>query len=495
MWVFDPETLRFLAVNSAAVHHYGYSIGEFLSMRVKDIRPAEEVPRLLGKITNGTFGSVERYHETWKHRKKDGTIIDVEISSQPIMFRAVKAVFVLAHDVTEHRKLEQQFRYAQKMEAIGRLAGGVAHDFNNLLMVISSHVQLVWGHLGDPPRVDRYMNQIMSAVDRATLLTRQLLAFGRKQMQDLRVLDLNSIVPEFCKMLPGLLGADMEVVVRTSPRECLVYSDKAQIEQVIMNLVVNARDAMPKGGTLTIETDKLKLGREYFPSHGVDAKPGNYVMLAVTDTGIGMDASTQSQIFEPFFTTKEPGKGTGLGLSTVYGIVKQSGGYTWVYSELGIGTTFKVYLPYAEAPVEEEVQAPITEPDARGEETILLVEDEAALRPAITEFLGSYGYSVLATANAAEALRLTTSYNGPIDLLLTDLVMPGLGGLELARKVRELRPGIRVVFMSGYTEQTAKAEALGKPEFYVQKPFSLPTLAAIARRALDSGEKRPRVFS
>src|SRR6266567_8394076 len=431
MWVFDIETLRFLAVNDAAIHHYGYSVSEFLSMTVKDIRPAEEVPRLLQTVADETFGSVEHYDEPWKHKKKDGTVIEVEISSHPMMFRAVKASLVLANDVTEHRKLEQQFRYAQKMEAIGRLAGGVAHDFNNLLMVIGSHAQLIWGHLGDTMRVDRYMKQIMSAIDRATLLTRQLLAFGRKQFQDLRILDLNSIVPEFCKMLPGLLGSDIEVVVRTSPRSCLVYSDKAQIEQVIMNLIVNARDAMPKGGTITIETDRQKLGREYFPSRGVNAQPGDYVKLAVTDTGTGMDSNTQSQIFEPFFTTKEPGKGTGLGLSTVYGIVKQSGGYTWVYSEPGIGTTFKVYLPYAEAPVEEEVQAPITEPDARGEETVLLVEDEAALRPAITEFLESYGYSVLATANAAEALRVTTSYNGSIDLLLTDLVMPGLGGLEL----------------------------------------------------------------
>ena len=494
MWVFDPETLRFLAVNNAAIHHYGYSVAEFLSMTVKSILPAEEVPRLLESIEDATFGTVERYHEMWKHRKKDGTIIEAEISSQPILFRAVRASLVLAHDVTEHRKLEQQFRYAQKMEAIGRLAGGVAHDFNNLLMVISSHTQLIREHLGEPSRIDRYMKHITSAIDKATLLTKQLLAFGRKQILDLRVLDLNSIVPEFCKMLPGLLGSDIEVVVRPSERQCLVYSDKTQIEQVIMNLVVNARDAMPKGGTLTIETDRVKLGREYFPSHGVDAQPGNYVMLAVTDTGTGMDGITQSQIFEPFFTTKQPGKGTGLGLSTVYGIVKQSGGYTWVYSELGIGTTFKVYLPYSEAPVEEEVQAPMAEPDARGDETILLVEDEAALRAAISEFLESHGYCVVSAANAAEALRVASDYDGVIDLLLTDLVMPGLGGSELADKMLELRPGIRVVYMSGYTERTAKAETIGRPEFYVQKPFSLATLAAVARRALDRDEKRlPKV--
>jgi nitrogen-specific signal transduction histidine kinase/ActR/RegA family two-component response regulator len=406
------------------------------------------------------------------------------------VFRKIKASLVLAHDVTEHRKLEQQFRYAQKMEAIGRLAGGVAHDFNNLLMVIGSHVQLLREHLREPERVDRYANQIMGAIERATLLTKQLLAFGRKQIQDLRVLDLNVLVPEFCKMLPGLLGADIELAVRTSPRLCRVFSDKAQVEQVIMNLVINSRDAMPKGGTITIETDRTKLGREYFPTHGVSATPGEYAMLAITDTGAGMDSETQSHIFEPFFTTKEPGKGTGLGLSTVYGIVKQSGGYIWVYSEPGIGTSFKVYLPYAETAVEAEPQVQVEEPSAGGEETILLVEDEAALRTAVCEFLESRGYRVLSAGNAAEALQIATSHSGAIDLLLTDLVMPGIGGLELAEKMAELRPGISLVYMSGYTEQTVRPGAFEKPQFYIQKPFSLPALSSIARRALDADKKR-----
>jgi two-component system cell cycle sensor histidine kinase/response regulator CckA len=495
MWVFDTETLRFLAVNNAAVHHYGYSVSEFLSMTVRDIRPPEEVPRLLQRIKDGTFGSVAHHHEVWKHRTKDGSIIDVEISSEPIVFRAVNASLVLAHDVTEHRKLEQQFRYAQKMEAIGRLAGGVAHDFNNLLMVIGSHVQLLREHLREPDRVDRYTKHIHDAIERAALLTKQLLAFGRKQIQDLRVLDLNSIVPEFCKMLPGLLGADIEVVVRPCPRQCLVYSDKAQIEQVIMNLAVNARDAMPKGGRLTIETERQRLGREYFPTHEVSATPGEYVVLAVTDTGMGMDTDTQSQIFEPFFTTKEAGKGTGLGLSTVYGIIKQSGGYIWVYSELGVGTTFKVYLPYAEAPVEPESQTLVEEPDSRGSETVLLVEDEAALRTAICEFLESHGYRVLPAANSAEALRLAATCSEPLNLLLTDLVTPGIGGLELAEKVLEVHPDVRVVYMSGYTDQIAKQKAFEKPRFYIQKPFSLAALSAIARRALNSGGKHPPVVS
>jgi two-component system, cell cycle sensor histidine kinase and response regulator CckA len=497
MWVFDTETLRFLAVNDAAVHHYGYSVSEFLSMTIKDIRPSDEVPRLVQRVKDGTFGTVEHYHELWKHRTKDGSVIDVEISSQPIMFRSVHAALVLGHDVTEHRKLEQQFRYAQKMEAIGRLAGGVAHDFNNLLMVIASHVQLIKEHLGEPHRVNKYVNNVTGAIDRATLLTKQLLAFGRRQIQDLRVIDLNAIVPEFSKMLPALLGADIAVVVQTSPRECLVYSDKSQIEQVIMNLVVNARDAMPKGGTLTLETDRVSLGREYFPAHGVEAKAGEYVMLAVTDTGMGMDANTQLQVFEPFFTTKEVGKGTGLGLSTVYGIVKQSDGYIWLYSEVGIGTTFKVYLPYATAPLEmgEEPAPLVEESEARGTETILLVEDEAALLTTTAEFLESRGYRVLSAANAAEAIRASNSYKDEIHLLMTDLVMPGLGGLELSEKLTQLRPGLRVVYMSGYTEQTARPEAFERPRFYLQKPFSLSTLSAIARRALDAKQERPPAFS
>ena len=487
MWVFDAETLRFLAVNEAAVRHYGYSLSDFLSMTIRDVRPAEEVARLLQRVKDGAYGSVEHYHELWKHKKKDGTMIDVEISSQPITFRAVKASLVLAHDVTEQRKLEQQFRYAQKMEAIGRLAVGVAHDFNNLLMVISSHAELIRDHLGDARRVERYVKHIRSAIDKAGLLTVQLLTFGRKQLQELRVLDLNAVVAEFSKLLPGLLGTDIEVVVRTSERECFVYSDKAQIEQVIMNLVVNARDAMPKGGTLTIETDRLRLAREYFPTHGVEARPGDYVMLAITDTGIGMDARTQSQIFEPFFTTKEPGKGTGLGLSTVYGIAKQSEGYTWVYSEVGIGTAVKVYFPYTLAPVVAEEEAPVVEEsEVGGEETILLVEDEAALRAATGEFLESKGYRVLPAANAAEALRIANDYQQGIHLLMTDLVMPGLGGVELAEKLMEVRPATRVVYMSGYTERTARPGDFEQPRFYIQKPFTLPALSAIARRALDS---------
>jgi two-component system, cell cycle sensor histidine kinase and response regulator CckA len=340
MWVFDNNTLRFLAVNNAAIRHYGYSLRDFFSMSVSEIRPREDIERFVQSVERQRERhSLESYGELWKHKKKDGTIIDVEISSQPIKFRGIDAQLVLAHDVTDRLTLEREFRQAQKMEAIGRLAGGVAHDFNNLLMVISGFTQLIAEQEHNNEKIGKYVPQVLTAVQRATALTKQLLAFSRKQIQELRVLDLNNVLTDFCKMLPSLIGEDVEMRVRPSSEECAVYSDKGQIEQVVMNLAVNARDAMPDGGLLTIETDRVNLDATYFQKHDAEVKPGEYVMLAITDTGTGMTPSVQSHLFEPFFTTKEVGKGTGLGLSTIYGIVKQCNGYIWVYSEIGKGTT------------------------------------------------------------------------------------------------------------------------------------------------------------
>src|ERR1041385_7849133 len=279
MWVFDTETLRFLAVNDAALHHYGYTLSEFLSMTIKDIRPPEELRRFLHDIQlNQKQGFHDSYAEPWKHRKKDGAVIDVEISSHPIQFRAVAAQLVMVNDVTERKKLEAQFLQAQKMEAIGRLAGGVAHDFNNLLMIINSYAHLTREQLGDPEKSGRYLNQIVSAVEKATLLTRQLLAFSRKHIQDLRTLDLNTVVKDFCRMLPPMLGEDVQLKVRTSLQNCTIHSDQSLIEQLIMNLVVNARDAMPKGGRLTVETDRVHLDDEHFHNRTFEVKPGENVM-------------------------------------------------------------------------------------------------------------------------------------------------------------------------------------------------------------------------
>jgi two-component system cell cycle sensor histidine kinase/response regulator CckA len=493
MWVFDTKTLKFLAVNNAAVQHYGYSLGEFYAMTLNDIGPAEQVDRLLGAVEHQRQkDSAESYGELRKHRTKDGTIIDVEISSQPIRFQEADAQLVLAHDVTERRKLEQQFRQAQKMEAIGRLAGGVSHDFNNLLMVISGYAQLVEEHPEDAHKVAEYAAQIIATVRRASGLTKQLLAFSRKQIQDLRVLDLNALVNEFCKMLPTLVGDDVVMSVHTGSQECLIYSDKAQIEQIIMNLIVNACDAMPTGGGLTIEAGTLHLDRTYFAAHNVEPQPGDYAMLAVSDTGAGMDSATRAKIFDPFFTTKEPGKGTGLGLSTVYGIVKQSKGYIWAYSEVGRGTTFKVYFPKVNAAVEPE-PAPVEEIETGGTETILLVEDEAALRAATCEFLESKGYHVLPASDGIEALRISATHNGEISLILTDLVMPGLTGTELARQIAAERPAIQVIYMSGYADNAVTTQGLDPSTPYLQKPFGLVTLTTTARRLLD--QRKPRATS
>jgi hypothetical protein len=486
MWVYDIETLRFLAVNDAALHHYGYTLSEFLSMTLEDIRPPEELRRFLHGIQiDQEQGFHDSYAEPWKHRKKNGTVINVEISAHPIQFRAVAAQLVMVNDVTERKKLEAQFLQAQKMEAIGRLAGGVAHDFNNLLMIINSYAHLTREQLADPDKSGRYLTQIVNAVEKATLLTRQLLAFSRKHIQELRTLELNTVVKDFCRMLPGLLGEDVQLKVNTSLQDCVIYSDKGLIEQAIMNLVVNARDAMPKGGRLTVETGLAHLDDAHFHTQTFAVKPGNYVMLAVTDTGIGMDEKTRAQIFEPFFTTKEPGKGTGLGLSTVYAIAKQSQGYVWAYSELGHGTTFKMYFPLAQAKAENEIQTVAEDMHHGGTETILLVEDELALRMATAEFLESRGYSVLPVADAIQALKLAESQDEKIDLLLTDLVMPGLGGAELARTIIGIRPAIGVIYMSGFTEDTLREE-LGQGSVLLQKPFSLLTLANIIRKVLEN---------
>jgi PAS domain S-box-containing protein len=489
MWVYDRQTLRFLAVNTAAIEHYGYSQEEFLAMTLADIRPPEEVSRLLENIhEQPRSGPARRFQEPWKHRKKDGTVIEVEIVSQPIDFGGVAAKLVLAHDITEERKLEQQFRQAQKMEAIGRLAGGVAHDFNNLLMVIGSFAELIGRNAENPEKSAEYLGHIRGAVDKAASLTRQLLAFSRKQMLELRVLEFNELVTGLCRMLPAMLGEDVKLALNTTARECPVYSDKTQLEQVIMNLVVNARDAMPKGGELAIETNRLYLDGKYFQGHATPPAPGEYVVLSVSDTGEGMDAATQAQIFEPFFSTKEPGKGTGLGLSTVFGIVKQSGGFIWVYSEIGKGSTFKVYLPCAEMETEVPAPAPDAAMEPGGTETVLLVEDELAVRIATMEFLQSKGYTVLTASNDVEALRAAASPGVHIDLLLTDLVMPGMGGKELAERLCGEHPETRVVFMSGYPERTSTVNGLGASATFLQKPFTLATLVATIRQVLDRGQ-------
>jgi CheY-like chemotaxis protein len=374
------------------------------------------------------------------------------------------------------------------MEAVGRLAGGIAHDFNNLLMVISGYSEFLLDRLGPDQALRGPAQEIANAAQRASSLTRQLLAFSRKQMLTPRIIDLNEVVTENLKMLTRMIGEDIDLVMVPDARLGPVRADSSQIEQVIMNLAVNARDAMPSGGKLTIETSNVTLDEDYVRMHA-PLRPGLYVMLAISDTGAGMDSETQSHIFEPFFTTKGP-KGTGLGLSTVYGIVKQSGGYIWVYSEPGKGTTFKIYLPrVAErgegvAQVAAPVEAQKVEP---GKETILLVEDEANLRYLARQYLEKQGYKVIEAADGAVAMQIVVAHEGVIHLLLTDVIMPGMNGRELAQRVSEMRPNVKVLYMSGYTENVIGHNGtLDAGVRLLQKPFNLRDLKDKVREVLDT---------
>ncbi len=390
-------------------------------------------------------------------------------------------------DVTERRRLEEELRQSQKMEAVGRLAGGVAHDFNNLLTAIKGYSGLLLESLeeGDERRQD--VEEIDRAADRAAALTRQLLAFSRKQVLQPATLDLDVVVGEMQNMLRRLIGEDVQLVTRSGDSVWKVKADPGQLEQVVMNLVLNARDAMPGGGTLTLETANLRVDQRYV-DRKVTVAAGSYVMLLVTDTGVGMDAETQARVFEPFFTTKERGKGTGLGLSTVYGIVKQSGGFVWVDSAPGRGTTFTIYLPRAVD------AAPL--PDAGpacggidGTETVLLVEDEQALRALAVRVLEARGYTVLEASNGEQALRAAEAYAGRIDLVVTDVVMPVMGGRELVERLGRARPATRVLYMSGYTDgDVVRRGLMHAQRSFVQKPFAPDDLARRVREVLDAAE-------
>jgi two-component system cell cycle sensor histidine kinase/response regulator CckA len=421
--------------------------------------------------------------------RKDATATEIRVSGRAVSDLGKERTFELfAEDVTERRALEQQLQQSQKMEAVGRLAGGIAHDFNNLLMVISGYSEFLLDRLGPEPSLRAPAQEIAGAAVRASALTRQLLAFSRKQMLAPKILDLNGVVTENLKMLTRMIGEDIDLVMVPSADLGPVRADAGQIEQVIMNLAVNARDAMPSGGRLTIETSNVALDADQARLHP-PLIPGNYVLLAISDTGAGMDSETQSRIFEPFFTTKGT-KGTGLGLSTVYGIVKQSGGYIWVYSEPGKGTTFKIYLPRVAEAAPNLVQAsalPESFASAPGTETILLVEDEANLRYLARQFLEKQGYRVLDAADGALAMQIALAHEGTIHLLLTDVIMPGMNGRELAQRVLQLRPAMKVLYMSGYTENVIGHNGtLDAGVRLLQKPFTLRDLKSKVREVLDS---------
>jgi signal transduction histidine kinase len=387
-------------------------------------------------------------------------------------------------EIKEKRALEDQLRQSQKLESVGRLAGGIAHDFNNILTVILGYGDLLQESVAadDPSR--KLVEQICSAGKRAAKLTRQLLAFSRQEILQPRTLDLNTSVTESKEFIQRLIGEDIQVRTVLEPSLWRVKVDPSCVNQIIMNLAVNSRDAMPSGGTVTIETHNVTMDAEYIEQH-VHALAGDYVMLAIADTGTGMDRQTQARIFDPFFTTKEKGKGTGLGLATVYGIVKQSGGFIWVYSELGQGTTFKVYLPRTDAP-----QTNSQETAARGTnigtETVLLVEDDQALRDLAALFLQSAGYKMLSADCPEKALDLVASYDGEIHLLLTDVILPGINGRMLAEKIVGLRPAIKVLYVSGYTDDTVVRKGIMNEEVaFLQKPYTREALSARVREILD----------
>jgi two-component system cell cycle sensor histidine kinase/response regulator CckA len=607
MWVFDRHTLAFLAVNQAAIRHYGYSREEFLSMSIGDIRlrqgaqvlpPAREKHRPAGsadasvshhRLRDGRIIDVEvtqhevafqgrdavlvlavdvterKRHEErlrqseerfskafrssplpitivtekedlyldtneaflrmtgWTreevigHRGDDlhlwavpehrqelmdqlgqfgrvlaletkfwtraGEVRTVEIAAEPIQLKETRCVLTIMNDVTEARLMEQQFRQAQKMEAVGRLAGGIAHDFNNLIMVVESYAHLAKQRAQDPERVRRYTELMEAALERATALTRQLLAFGRKHAQELQACELNSIVGSFSGLLDHVVPEDIQVSIKLNATG-RVLADPGQIEQVLMNFALNARDAMPNGGLLSIETSDVELTEAYARSRGAPIPAGSYQMIAVADNGTGMDEATQAQIFEPFFTTKPAGKGTGLGLATAYAIMQQHGGHIWVYSEPGRGTNMKLYFPQAfgmSTPLQPEVLPPMAE---EGNETLLLVEDQIRLREVMSEYLSSKGYNVISAADGPAAMDICRSSRKRIDVLITDLIIPGACGSEVARVARQRFPALKVIYMSGYSGRRLDDQP-GEDSVFLEKPFDLPTLTRAIRQMVN----------
>jgi two-component system, cell cycle sensor histidine kinase and response regulator CckA len=464
----------------------GYGAEELVGQHIFDLVHPDDIGPALRVFAEGVATGQGGRLLGLQVRHKDGTYRSLEAIGRFLLDDpVVRGVVINARDVTERRSLERQLLQAQKMEAVGRLAGGIAHDFNNVLTAIFGYADLLTEELpaGSPARQD--LEEIRKAATRASALTRQLLAFSRQQVLAPMVLSVNDLVDDVDKMLRRLVGEDVELRLMLARDAGNVRADSGQLQQVIMNLVVNARDAMPTGGKLVIETADAELTEQYAEQHQA-VIPGRYVMLAVSDTGVGMDAQTKARIFEPFFTTKEKGKGTGLGLSTVYGIVKQSGGYVWVYSEPGHGTTFKVYLPRVDAPAEP--QAPPRETATlTGTETILLAEDDEMLRPLTKGLLAKFGYTVLDAESAEQALAVAGARQGPIHLLVADVVMPGASGRELARRLAQSRPETRVLYVSGYTDDAIVHHGMLEPGLkFLQKPFTPAALARKVREVLDS---------
>jgi PAS domain S-box-containing protein len=480
--------------NDRAVHSYGYSREELIGKPLHEIRApetraaSEQDPQMTEQQESVIF-------ET-RHCRKDGTAFPVEVSARRVAVDDTVYQLSIIRDITERREaereranLQEQLQQSQRIESIGRLAGGMAHDFNNLLTVINGYSAMVMDALpsDDPLRIE--VHEISEAGERAATLTRQLLAFSRKQLIAPKILNLNTVISGVVKMLRRLVGEDISIITDLAPALDVVFADPGQIEQVLMNLVTNARDAMPQGGQLNIQTRNVIIGSEYAAAH-IEAKSGAFVCLSVTDSGEGMTPETLEHAFEPFFTTKPRGQGTGLGLATVHGAIKQAKGWIGVYSEVNVGTTFKIYLPRAEAAVtggiEQTTERPTSERDGRGHETVLVVEDQAEVRRLAVEALRHYGYRVLEASNGDDALELCKTLKEEIDLIVTDVVMPGITGPELASRAADAKPRAKVLYMSGYAETfIAHQGILDAGLAYLQKPFTADVLARKARAVLD----------
>ncbi len=485
IFALSPEG-TITSLNPAFETITGWRRDEWVGRPFEGLVHPEDLPlalELLGRVVRGELRPVSQFRVGTA--KGDHRMVEFAATPQLVERRLI-GILGIGRDVTERVQLEQQLRQAQKMEAVGRLAGGIAHDFNNILTAITGYADLLLEDLSpaDPRRQDA--DEVRKAAERAAGLTRQLLAFSRQQVLQTSVIDVNALVGDLQKMLGRLLGEDVDLSTQLHQDTGRVKADAGQLEQVLMNLAVNARDAMPHGGKLTLETGNVQLDDAYAADH-YPARPGSYVMIAVTDTGIGMSEETQAHMFEPFFTTKEKGKGTGLGLATVYGIIKQSGGFIWVYSEVGHGSTFKIYLPRLDQESDRPVQ-PATPPARapRGTETVLLAEDEPPVRAIARQVLERHGYTVLEAPSAESALDIAARYSGTIHLLLTDVIMPGMNGRELATRLADLRPDARVIFMSGYTDDAVVHHGvLDSGATYVQKPFTPDAIARKVREVLD----------
>ena len=475
-------------LNLQAEKQFGYQRDELIGQQVTNIIPEGFAERLIADDLRSASDALAQQIGTGIQlvgRRKNGSVFPIEIMLSPL--ESAEGTLITA--AIRSKEAEEQLLQSQKLESIGRLAGGIAHDFNNMLFVIHGYAELLTDDLAprnrplrDPDGALENVNAISRAAERATLLTAQLLAFSRQQVISPSALDLNAAVNSLEPMVSQLIGENIRLVVKLAPEACVIRADAGQLDQILVNLVVNARDAMPNGGTVTIETEKVAVDEPYAIAH-LDVKLGSYVLMSVTDTGIGMDRATRERIFEPFFTTKGPGKGTGLGLATTYGIVRQAGGHIWVYSELGIGSSFKLYFPSIDSGA--AIEAPVTVPvAAAGSGTVLVVEDNGVVRDMTTRLLARAGYKVIAAAGSARAMALLTQGEEPIDALITDVIMPGISGIELAEWTMNRYPRVGVVLLSGYTAGTLDLERVtARGAKFVSKPVTSSRLTVAVRQA------------